>query len=275
MHFVIIGCGAIGLELARHWRAAGHRIVGTTTSAARVPEIEAAGAEAAVLASADRDGLRALVAGADAAIFAARPRLRFASTTRERVAQYRSQLIGGVGAVTSAQRRIVLLSSMVVYGDAGPGDAPVDERTPPTTALETAAQAFSAAERLVLEWPDATVLRLPDVVGHPDDMDDAALLRFAHEHFGGVVPFAPDALLYRIDYRDAAAAVVHTVDTGLVGVFNAVPDAVVPPDATTAFGKLAAELGLPPLEFSGSVRTPTRPISSAKLRATGFRFRYA
>jgi hypothetical protein len=53
-----------------------------------------------------------------------------------------------------------------------------------------------------------------------------------------------------------------------------VPDAVVPPTAAVFIGKLAADAGLPPFAFTGEVPAPTRPVSSAKLRAAGFTFAF-
>jgi uncharacterized protein YbjT (DUF2867 family) len=52
---LIVGCGCRGGELARELRAAGHAVRGTTRSADRLAEIEAAGAEA-VVADPDRLG---------------------------------------------------------------------------------------------------------------------------------------------------------------------------------------------------------------------------
>ena len=46
--FLIVGCGCRGQALARELIAAGHPVRGTTRDAARVPAIEAAGAEAVV-----------------------------------------------------------------------------------------------------------------------------------------------------------------------------------------------------------------------------------
>jgi hypothetical protein len=51
--FLIIGCGCRGQRLARELACAGHAVRGTTRSAGRLEEIEAAGAEA-VLADPDR-----------------------------------------------------------------------------------------------------------------------------------------------------------------------------------------------------------------------------
>ncbi|HZN20753.1 MAG TPA: NAD(P)H-binding protein [Micromonosporaceae bacterium] len=283
MRYVIVGCGAIGLELAKQWSRAGHHVVGTTSSPARLPQVAGACAEALVVPTDDATALRAAVVDADAVMLAARPRLRFASSRRDRAAEFRRTLLLVTRSVALAQPRLLLLSSFVVYGDGRPGngsgggkqgDDPIDERAPASIALEPAAQSFSTAERTVLESGRGAVLRLPEVTGHPDDLDDAALIRFTHEHLDGKVPFAADALYYRIDYRDAAAAAAFAVGRDLVGVYNAVPDAVVPPTVDVVFGKLTAELGLPPVTFTGEVRTTTRPVSSAKLRAAGFSFRY-
>ena len=45
----ILGCGWLGLPLARHLLAQGHRVLGTTTSAEQLPTLAAAGIEAQVL----------------------------------------------------------------------------------------------------------------------------------------------------------------------------------------------------------------------------------
>jgi uncharacterized protein YbjT (DUF2867 family) len=52
---LIVGCGCRGQGLARELTAAGHAVRGTTRSPERLPEIEAAGAEA-VVANPDRLG---------------------------------------------------------------------------------------------------------------------------------------------------------------------------------------------------------------------------
>lgn len=55
---LIVGCGCRGRALARELRAAGHTVRGTTRDPARLPEIEAAGAQPVV---ADPDRLGTLV----------------------------------------------------------------------------------------------------------------------------------------------------------------------------------------------------------------------
>jgi nucleoside-diphosphate-sugar epimerase len=275
VRYVIVDCGSVGLELARRWTDAGHQVVGTSPDPAQLSRIGAVCTEALLLSHGDGDRIREVVADAESAVLAARPRFLYTQSPRERVTAYRRSMISVVRAAASIQRRVVLFSSIVVYGDGGPGDGPVTEQTPVTTSLDPAAQSFAAVERIVLESPQATVLRLPEaVIGHPDDPDAVAVLRAMHQEVGGALPFDAAALIHVIDYRDAAAAVAFAVEHHLTGVYNVVPDTVMPPTAEAFIGKLAADAGLPPFTFAGELTAPTRPVSSAKLRAAGFTFAF-
>jgi nucleoside-diphosphate-sugar epimerase len=227
VRYVIVDCGPIGQELARRWTGAGHQVLGTTPDPAEVPRIAAACTDVMVLSHGDSDLIREVAGGADGAVLATRPRFRNTEPVRERITSYRQHMINVVRAAAGLQRRLVLFSSIAVYGDVGPGEGPVTERTPVTTSLDPAAQSFAAVERMVLESPEAAVLRLPETVIGPGD------------------PAAGSA--HAIDYRDAAAAADFVMAHRLAGIYNAVPD---------------------PAE-------PIRKVSSAKLRAAGFRFTFA
>lgn len=234
MRYVIVDCGPVGWELARQWRAEGHQVVGTTPHPDQLPRLQEVCDEALELAHGDGDRVRDVVREADGAVLATRPHRNDAGSARERVLSYRRSMISVVRAAASVQRRLVLFSSTVVYGDGGPDAVPVTEKTPVTTSLDPAAQSFAAVERMALESPEAAVLRLPEaVVGHPSDPFDAS-----HQSASGQL----------VDYRDVAAAVAFVVARHLTGVFNVVPDQPVPPG--------------------------TRPISSAKLGDAGFRFHH-
>lgn len=271
MRYVIVDCGAAGLELARRWGEAGHEVVGTTPDPARLPEIGAVCAEAVELAHEDAERTRQIAADADAVVLAPRPPLLYTRSPRERVIAFRS-MVNVVRAAASVQHRLVLFSSIVVYGDgSGAGDGAVTEDTALTTSLDPAGQGYAAVERVVRQGRAGVALRLPEVSrGFSPD-----LLRQLHHASGGRLPYHGAGLTYVIDPRDAAAAVAFAVEQELTGVFNVVPDEVVPPDLETYLGKLAAEAGLPPFTLTGELASPTRPVSSAKLRATGFAFHYA
>ncbi|GAA0234489.1 hypothetical protein GCM10009527_033710 [Actinomadura nitritigenes] len=270
MRYLIVGCGNVGMELARRWTARGHKVTGTTTSAGRTRELEGVCSDVAVLRGSDQDALAEAARGAEAVVLTVSPRLSRSFDAAQRVAEYADTLAGTARTAAAVHPRVVFTSSGSVYGAGG---GTVIDETAPTTADEDASpRAFIAAEQAVLASPRGAVLRIPDVYGHPRDIDYPARVRFAHEHLGGSVPFAADALLYRIDYRDAAAALDHVVSVGLTGVYNAFPDAEVPPTNAGAFGEICKAEGLPELAFRAEIRTPEVPVTSAKLRAAGFAF---
>ena len=116
------------------------------------------------------------------------------------------------------------------------------------------------------------MLRLADVYGHPRDIDFTSRVKLAHQYMGGSVPFAAEGRLHRVHVEDVAAAVVHVLTHDLTGVYNCVPDAAPAPTNGETFDSLADAAEVPRLEFRGEMATPVKPISSARLRSTGFAF---
>ncbi|MFI6653081.1 NAD-binding protein [Streptomyces sp. NPDC050529] len=273
MRYVVIGCGNVGGGVARLLRADGHEVVGTTTSEERRAEVAEVCGEAVVLSGRDTEAIRRVAEGADGLVLTASPRLRRALDPAARAAEYADSLVATAWAAATAHPRVVMAGSVSVYGDAaGPV---VDENTAPTTSEDVSPRSFLAAEAAVLALPGGAVVRLPDVTGHPGDLDDTARVRLAHEHLGGTVPFAAGALRHRIDHQDAAGALAFVLTEQLSGLYNAVPDTTVPPTNAESFGKVCAAAGLPPLTFGEQIRTPAHPISSALLRRAGFTFQHS
>lgn len=271
MRYVIVGCGNVGMELAARWTAAGHHVTGTTTTPTRADEIGDVCGDVAVLRGSDRAALARVTAGADAVVLTVSPRISRSFDAQARVAEYADTLTATAVTAVAVHPRVVLTSSISVYGR-GNG-APVTEDTPLTDDPDASPRNFIAAEAAVLATGRGAVLRIPDVYGHPRDIDYPTRVRFAHELLGGSVPFDGDALIYRIDYRDAAAALDFVVTNDLTGPFNAVPDTAVPPTNREFFARISTGSGLPQLTYRAEIATPTVPISSARLRAAGFSFR--
>ncbi|MFI0350250.1 NAD(P)-binding domain-containing protein [Actinomadura sp. 9N407] len=272
VRYVIIGCGNVGMELARRWGAAGHAVTGTTTSPERVGELREVCSDVAVLRGSDEAAVAEAVRGADAVVLTVSPRLSRSFDAAGRIAEYADTLAASARTAVAAHPRVVFTSSTSVYG-AGSGPL-IDEATPTTDDGDASPRNFVAAEEAVLSSARGAVVRIPDVYGHPRDIDYPARIRFAHEVLGGSVPFSAESLLYRIDYRDAAAALGFVVGRELTGVYNAVPDGTVPPTNAAAFEEICAAEGLPELAYRGEIRTPAVPVTSERLRAAGFAFAY-
>ena len=269
---LVIGCGNVGSEVARRLTRRGDHVVGTTTRAERLDEVRTVAADAIVLRGLDRTGVLAAGADADVIVATVSPPVAQAMTPEQRSHSYREVLVDTAVNATATGKPVVFLSSISVYGE-GAGNGPVSEDTALTTIDDPAARNFIAAEDAVLVSSGGCVLRAPDIYGHPNDIDFGTRVRFAHQYMGGSVPFASEARFNRLDYRDAAEAVVHALDRGLTGAFNVVPDHAWGTNGEV-FGRLAADAGLDPLEFRAEIWTPLGPIDSSLIESTGFTFRH-
>ncbi|HET8971015.1 MAG TPA: NAD-dependent epimerase/dehydratase family protein [Candidatus Nanopelagicales bacterium] len=273
MRLMVLGCGNVGTEVAKRARGLGWQVVATTTSTERQEELLAVADEVAVLTGDDEAAVAAAAQGADAILVAASPRIMQARTAPERAASYRAVLVDSVASAVAACDRVVFLSSISVYGDGRQGSADVlDERTARTSSDEPSSVYFGMAEDVALAAPRGAVLRLADVYGNERDVSYVDRVRMVHEHMGGSAPFAGDGRLHRVHVDDVADAVIHVLTHDLVGAYNCVPDLVPAPTNKEAFDGIADGAGLERIELRGELATPTRQVTSAKLRATGFSF---
>ncbi|WP_066412269.1 NAD-dependent epimerase/dehydratase family protein [Halorubrum aethiopicum] len=170
MRVVVVGCGYVGLELARGLADRGHDVTGVRRSDAGIEAIEAiAGGVEAVRADATDPESLAALPDADAVVFAASSGGRGAEAAREVYVDGLRNVVEEYGDRTRAPDRLVYTSSTGVYGDHG--GAWVDESTPiePTTEKT---RVLAEAERVALEDAGAagiegTVARFAGLYG-PD-----------------------------------------------------------------------------------------------------------
>jgi len=169
MKVVVVGCGYVGLELARQLVARGHDVSGVRRSDAGLDAIESIEGVDAVRADATEPASLSALPDADAVVFAASSGGRGADAAREVYVDGLRNVVEEYGARESAPDRLVYTSSTGVYGDHD--GAWVDEGTPiePTTdktrvlaEAETVAIA-AAADRGI----DGTVTRFAGLYG-PD-----------------------------------------------------------------------------------------------------------
>jgi len=272
----ILGCGYVGLELAR--RLADHDVVGVRRSEAGLDAVEAAGARPVRADVTDAEALSA-VPDVDWVVFAASSGGRGAEAAREVYVEGLRTAVDHFCGRTDPPDRFVYTSSTGVYGDHG-GDW-VDEETPiePTTAKT---EVLAEAERIALERPTGgcagTVARFAGLYG-PD--------RYRLERY--VEGPVTEGFLSMVHRDDAAGAVAYLLAADLArgAVVNIVDDEPVskwsfadwlaeqcgrePPEKRTVEERLAAE------DLSATVerrlRTSKR-VSNDRLRALGYEFDY-
>ena len=168
MHVTIVGCGYVGLELARQLLEHDHDVVGVRRSESGQAAVSGTGAEAVAADATDPDSLADLP-DTDAVVFAASSGGRGADAARAVYVEGLRNVIREYGARIDPPDRLVYTSSTGVYGDHG-GDW-IDESTPldPTTEKT---RVLAEAERIAIEEAadadiDGTVARFAGLYG-PD-----------------------------------------------------------------------------------------------------------
>jgi nucleoside-diphosphate-sugar epimerase len=165
MHVTVVGCGYVGLELARQLDRLGHEVVGVRRSPAPVEAAGLTGLEADVTTPSSLSALP----DTDVVVFAASSGGRGADAARAVFVEGLRNTIEEYGSRDSPPSRLVYTSSTGVYGDHD-GDW-VDESTPlsPQTEKTTV---LAEAERVAVETAaehgiDGTVARFAGLYG-PD-----------------------------------------------------------------------------------------------------------
>ena len=201
MHVVILGCGALGLAVARRLVAAGHSVIGVR----RQP----LGNEGVPMLASDiaDAGLWQRLPPCDAALLCANPGLRRGRD---------NGLAQGVAGIPAAVR-VVYTGSTAVYADLGGGGA--DEAAPVIDG-DAAVAGLLAIEHAVLQRDQALVLRVTALVGPGRDFAAGRVAAAA----GGTVTIKgdPDRPFSWLHEDDAAEVCVEAlVRPSWVGVFNA------------------------------------------------------
>jgi 2-alkyl-3-oxoalkanoate reductase len=287
MRVLVAGAtGVVGRQLVPQLVAAGHRVTGTTRSAAKADTIHAAGAEAAVVDGLDAVGVGEVVAKAEPEVvihqmtalsgdFDLRHFGRTFATTNELRTTGLDNLLAAAQA--SGARRIIAQSfagfpSIRSGGPVKTEDDPYDPNPP--EAMRSTLEAIKYLERTVIASPlEGIVLRYGPLYGpgSSDVMVDILKRRQLPVigNGGGVWSF--------VHVQDAASAAVAALDRGAPGIYNVVDDEPAP--VSVWLPVLARSVGAkPPLrvpawlgrlvagEAAVSMMTQVRGASNAKAK---------
>jgi nucleoside-diphosphate-sugar epimerase len=275
MRVAILGCGYVGLELARQLTPA-HDVVGVRRSEPGLDAVAAAGADP-VQADVTDAGSLAAVPDVDAVVFAASSGGRDAEAARSVYVEGLRTVVETFGARDSPPDRLVYTSSTGVYGDHD-GDW-VDEDTPlsPTTAKT---RVLAEADRLARELPaeygiDGGVARFAGLYG-PDryrldrylegPVTEGYLNMIHRDDAAGVLGF----MLESTDATVLLAVDDEPVDKWSFADWLADECGVDPPQKRTRAERLSADLGE---AARRRIRTNKR-CSNDRLRALGYPFQY-
>ncbi|MCE0497631.1 MAG: SDR family oxidoreductase [Methylacidiphilales bacterium] len=258
---LIVGCGYIGLPLARRLQEQGHEISAWVHSAASAEALSVCRFHRVVAGSvADPLLWNALAGEFDLVIHAA-------SSGRGGAGSYREVYIEGIRQINARQpgARRLMVSSTSVYGQTD-GEW-VTEELPATPAAETG-RILREAEEAAL-GSGAIVVRSAGIYG-----PGRGVLFEKFRRGEAVIEGDGSRWMNQIHQRDLVAALEHLVTTGEPGqIYNAVDDT---PVTQRDFYAWCAELLRKPMPPYGPVNTErkrgvtNKRVSNAKLRATGW-----
>lgn len=252
---LVVGCGYLGLRVARLWRDAGVRVHALTRSAERARALAAEGLDPIlgdVTTPSGLDGLPAV----DTLLWAV-------GFDRSSGASYHDVHVGGLGRVLDrlpGVRRVVFSSSTGVWGtDDG---AVVDETTPARPAREAGRVLLDAEALLHARVGDrGTALRFAGLYG-PDRLPRLDDLRA-----GRPIAADPDSWLNLIHIDDAARIVVAVAASPHARRLYVVSDGH-PVRRRDWYAHLAARTGSPPPTFDTSAertRGADKRVNPARL----------
>lgn len=270
---LIAGCGDVGTALGLTLRRSGHEVFGARRSAHLLP----ASLRPLTVDLTDRRAIEWAVPAVDIVVYAVAAGRRDEGAYRRAYVEGVSALLEVLEARSEPPRRAFFVSSTSVYGERG--GAWIDE-TAPLAPRGFAGESLVAGERRMLASPiPATVVRFAGIYGPGRGW------MIERARTGASCAADPPKYTNRIHRDDCAGVLAHLiacdgVDDAYIGVDDA------PVEECEVLEWLAARLGAPaPRRVragpgvesdpgSGAAQASGKRCSNARLRASGYRFRY-
>jgi len=258
----ILGCGWLGLPLAKHLIEAGYRVKGSTTAKKNLAPLSEQGIEPFYLVIDPELRGDGVVDFFSADILV----VNFPPERRDDVVEYHQAQINALIAEIkkSPVKKVIFVSSTSVYPNLM-RDVFEDEGNPPTKA---SGLALLAVERLFTACPDfeTTILRFGGLIGY--DRKPGRFLSGRKEVRNGDAPV-------NLIHRDDCIAVIHSIiENNLWGeTLNACAD--LHPLRKNYYVSQAKMLGVEPPAFREGADTDFKIVRSDKLkRLLSYEFKY-
>ena len=235
---LIVGCGYLGLRVARRWIAGGHAVAGMVRSSAGAASL-ACEAVRPIVADVTQPSTLCNLPAPDTLLYAVG---YDPAGGTSRSALYVDGLRAVLDAVSPEVRRVILISSTGVYAEQAGGW--VDESSPCGPSRESGRALLAAEQVLAAHRLGAVgiVLRLAGIYG------PGRLPRRAELLSGGPLPVAAGEHVNLIHVEDAAAAVLAAEAHAQPPRTFVISDGH-PVERREYFAELARQFGLPPPSF--------------------------
>lgn len=261
---VILGCGYVGTKVAQLWQST-LTVTATTTTPARVADLEAIAHRVVIWRGDDASALRSLLQDQDIVLLSVGARYGSYAETYLKTAE---TLVAALQHTPSV-RQVIYTGSYAVYGDRG--GAWVDETTPVAPTNENG-EILAATEQVLLnaasEHLKICVFRLGGIYG-----PDRELVRIFGRVAGTTRPGNGEDAANWVHLDDIVGAIDFARQQGLNGIYNLV--GTVPLTSQELLDKVLSAHHLPPVAWDPtqpSLRPYNAKVSNQKLRTAGYSF---
>ena len=203
---LVVGCGYLGLRVAREWVAAGREVVALTRSSEHAQQFKELGIQPLLGDVLDKESLRQLP-DVETLLYAVGYDRTQSHSQRE---VYVNGLQNVLGELSGRCERVIYISSTSVYGqNMGEWINESSSCQPARTSGEICLQAEQVLENFIKQkhFPQAAILRCAGIYG-----PGRLLRRVEQLQAGATIPGRPDTWLNLIHVDDAMQAVLSTDD---------------------------------------------------------------
>lgn len=266
----IVGCGYVGKAIAHHWQQDGkYQITATTTTPARLSELEQLAQQAVIVQGDDATALESAIHDRDIVILSIAPKSFAADSYESTYLQTAKNLVRVLPLTTV--KRVIYTGSYSVYGDKN--GAWVDEESPLTPANQNG-QVLAETEKVLLSVANdklkVCILRLGGIYGQGRE-----LTKIFSRAFGTTRPGNGETYTNWIHLDDIVSAIAFAAEQQLDGIYNLVGDA--PPLSRDLLQNLCDRYNLPQVSWNHAL-PETRPynarVSNRKIKTAGYKFIY-
>jgi nucleoside-diphosphate-sugar epimerase len=265
MKITILGCGYVGMAVARQWQQQGLEVTATTTTPERLSELATVAAQAVLLRGDDADKLQATLANQHTVLVSvAGGRQRGYAETYLKTAQTLAAVLP-----QTAVQQVIYTSSFAVYGDhdgAWVTEAmPVKPATPNHEVLATAEQTLLAT---TTPQRQVCILRLGGIYGPGRELG-----KIYARAAGTTRPGDGREGSNWIHLDDIVAAIAFAHEHSLSGIYNLVQNEI--PTVRDLIERVCQHYNLTPVQWDPSQpsdRAYNVRVSNQKIKDAGYGF---
>ncbi len=270
MKVAIIGCGYVGSEVARLWKAAGDEVTVTTTTPEKREQLQAIASEVFILTGNDLAQLKQLVANQDLILLSVAPRQRNSENYRQTYLETAENLMTAIG-TTSKVKQLIYTSSYGIINNTS-GDL-VDETVAVNPVSETSKimyqteQVLQKASTIELK---TCIFRLSGIYGK-----NRELIKIFQKRPGTTQPGTGENYTNWVHLDDIVGAIAFAREKQLQGIYNLNSDQVL--TSKEFFDNLFQAHNLPSITWDSSqpsTRSFNLKLDNQKLKNAGFKFQH-